>query len=741
MRPPIPSQISETALWRGVESVDTRGVNPSQLAYLDHAEAFARWSNTWLNPVWSFAYWFPQDSGDPPAQSVWPVDGAPVSMRYWADARTQWVSHPALAPGDNLQLRTTLLSAPCTDGELDTWIGHRFGCGPTSWFGVCRFESQAPPLGTLTLGGSAPVTGIEGTTVSFAGGTWTASPPSGSTAVAVAFELAQFASAPFLAPATRVELRGVFTGQTAAVLWQEGQDGTVQAVANPWVSNTWVTRPVGEVTTFAGSWAQNYGAGFVTDTGADRAGLGGLSLATMGDPERRQVPGLLPGRQARRFVLRFTVPSPLASVQITTLQLRAPGTQWSVWPETAGQFTFAQDTGPGLRWDAVYWNRLANAFIPAGSPPFAAAAGVQNPSAGDAMCFQRETFEGVARDFGLDAEIAQLWDSEEYTLRAHLWRNPQQRQTTHSFARHGGDGLPRFLLVTSLRETPALALLPHEDRDAQWVRTGTPTNRVWHFSSATRRLVSNPSGAAQGDALHLTVGGSVWTGLELWGGWAFASYRRAVLNNEQGVVRRGGQEVADVRPWHGWSALARWTPKAGRPLYSVGPALEHLLVLTGSEPGASLSPNAAVPPLYAALDLPVPLASGGASLDHGWRNPVLAVSEQGVVGIWQSLNGGATWGSAVANLANGTQPAIVCSRTGRTFVYYLRGGLLYVRVGTPALDSWSAEVACGPSGLADSPIDAAESVGPSGAWRMILVATTAAGQVAQYSSNDGVSFT
>ena len=731
MRPPVPSQISESVLFNCLTSVDTRGENPGQLPYLDHAEPFARWWNTIGNPLWSFAPWFPAND------SAWPVDNAPVFNRYWIDARTQWLWHSALPGGEASATRTTLLSEPCGQGELDTWIGERFGCGPTSWLGICRFESLGTEPQVLTLSATAPVVGIEGTSLSTGSTGYTATPPASSTSVAVRLDVAQFANRPFLALAVRRMVRSVFTGATTARLEAVAEDGTVTVLADPLVSGTWYTRPRGLITTFAGSWAQDYGAGLIVDQGADMPTLGGLSAATMADGERRQTWNLHPAKQTRFLIWRFTVPA-LGVVSLNFPEFRSEGA-WRVITETAGQFGYLQAQGAGLRWDASFWNRATNQFIAAGSPPLPASFGIVNPAAGDAFCHRRETWQGMARDDGLDTEIAAIYDSDEYTLRAHLWRNPLGRQTTHSFAALGGDGFVRLIAVSSLREVPPLALLPHQGRNANFERWGTASNQVWHWSCEPRRLAANPNEALAGDAAQVVVDSSVWTTTELWQGWAISWHNRPVNNRETGFIRAAGRDLATVRPWHGWFGSLRWVPKVGRPLYAVGPALEHLLLVVGDGAGASVTPNASAPPLWATLDMPTPASGGGASLQYDWRRPYVLASDGGQVTLHASADGGQTW-SATMILATGTNPALVCTRTGRAFAYYLRGGSLFVRWAAPDMVTWAAEAACGPTGLSDSPLDAAESVGPNGAWRVILVGRLATGEIAQWASSDGINF-
>ncbi|MCA1948910.1 MAG: hypothetical protein LDL55_12430, partial [Armatimonadetes bacterium] len=107
--------------------------------------------------------------------------------------------------------------------------------------------------------------------------------------------------------------------------------------------------------------------------------------------------------------------------------------------------------------------------------------------------------------------------------------------------------------------------------------------------------------------------------------------------------------------------------------------------------------------------------------------------------LYRSDDQGGSW-TTVTTIGTGKHPAVVAAKTGRVHVYYLRSGAVYVRIGDPALGAWTAEQATGISGLDDAPIDAAESVGPGGRWRVVLVGTLSGGSLGQWTSADGLAF-
>ncbi len=96
--------------------VEDSGDQPDMASYLLHDEKQARYTNTWVNPFWSYANWFPANTidldadGIPDVQDVWQVLGADIAKEYWMALGDQWLSHAALPPAENSQTRTTIFS-------------------------------------------------------------------------------------------------------------------------------------------------------------------------------------------------------------------------------------------------------------------------------------------------------------------------------------------------------------------------------------------------------------------------------------------------------------------------------------------------------------------------------------------------------------------------------------------------------------------------------------------------------
>lgn len=97
-------------------TVEDSAAQPDMAAYLLHDEKQARYTNTWVNPFWSYANWFPANTidldgdGEPDVQNVWPVLGSPIAKEYWMALADQYLSHVALPPSENRQSRTTIFS-------------------------------------------------------------------------------------------------------------------------------------------------------------------------------------------------------------------------------------------------------------------------------------------------------------------------------------------------------------------------------------------------------------------------------------------------------------------------------------------------------------------------------------------------------------------------------------------------------------------------------------------------------
>jgi hypothetical protein len=666
----LESSVYTTAPWPSDCAVVRSSVWPTidqtadVLPALRHqTSGLATFVDTWANPHWSYAYWFPPPPpkpDDPIQPWEWPVDGARVSSdAYWVPLRVQWLHHPALPSGEDRRSRTTLLSA-CVDGALSRVFQERYVAGSRShWVGVCRAETvrPAPPAYVRHDAGGASAWSATGAALSFGGTTVTVGYDGSNTGTRVVeLDLQRYAGQRWMVPIWALALIGLYWPSTLVRevrVLLEGADGSrTELYRGKSPPSSALAPPAGPSAKYSGSWARDGGAGVVTDLGADLA-PDGLSAAHMADPERSAGSALGTGRQWSKLRFEIDPASPTGAVHLSTPVLYRPGGGWLLMAETQGMQTILWPSRAHVRLGGRRWWDPTTQTVR--ETPQATPDALFRPTVLDALCELREIFEGADRLDQLDSRLSSLFDSVEGQARADaasfcraLWIPAPSR------------ACPDLLAIDEWREVPALASFPLFDGSA-W----SQVQRDW---ACEPRWLAQPTT----DPSELrTVSGSDWLDETVAiAGWTVRRHRRPVDNSETGFrVWHRGQAIASVRPWWGWVYSPKTPPSGGEVHLCRDPRAGWVYGLWSREGGGidlwRLSPLGVAEVFQ---------VSSSGSQAQGVVLPggrVLAVwTSSGTVHGAFSRTYGRTWGTPMA-IAGGTNPAVAADE---------RSGALYVSV-------------------------------------------------------------
>ena len=557
---------SEVACWSTVDAADEQVTassfpslvedsisNPDIANWLDHDDPVARYLNTVCAPHLAFGYWFPPDTldtdldGIPDQQLQWLVDGGPIASRYWLDTRYQWDYQTSLpAPTSR---RMALVSPPLSIGLLSLFWKSRFGTETSPW-GVSGFVADNAPaaLSSLTLSsassGAWTFTDCSG---SFGVSGITLTPDPGKTTIVAKLSLGRFAAQDFLFAhlCDRITVDWSLAHVVAAAVSLVGSSGTVKVQVT--APDTF-RRVVGNDDKYAGSYKQDYGAGYITtDEGSDSL-PSGVSASYMGDAERVFAFGLLAGYGAEELRFTFQVDDPANTVLLEYPTFLRPSSH-ALYHENGNHSDVVSARGPGVRWGnhAHYYSGALHAtpaVYPIGVPPLG-----WKSSALDWLCFRRQALEAAVYDSGLYAELQTLFDSEEADQATAAEMYESIDSGTISFlAPYSGSAFPRGIMVNSL-EYPPIPHLPIGARDPATMQpTGVPAQEAWSQAEERRVYVGN-------GATHLFDGATQWTSTEVSPvGWVITSHLHALSNDEGSgfLLKRGSTEIAQASPYHGY---------------------------------------------------------------------------------------------------------------------------------------------------------------------------------------------
>lgn len=530
---------------RGQEGIDYVGrvTNPPILDYPDGTTdigRFKRYVDTWVNPWWSYGMHFEE----------WDVLGdTPAYPLYWPQLGDQWVHSGALPPLKDRQTRTSIQSDVLAQGPIGVTMFWRLYYGnPRLGVGNLKVDSATLPSSKTLTSASQTDWTLTDCTV-----TWGADMvvnPSASTCE-LEYDLGSWDNVPYQYPrfCRVVNLSWVSTNISAVRAYIVGVDGEETLLElDPGDGFTTSGEDYSlydqNQSKYAGSWAQDYGAGFTTDLGADLDG-DGISTATMADPERVASFNLLDGGQPDKLRIEVDVVDTAVDFTFHYPQFKAVNTDKKVFWESRQAFAVVFDNGPGLRVGNQNWES-GGATV---SPP-AVRAPASPTTVTDWLAWKRAYVLGTDPTTGVDTDLASIYDSYE-------------GQTIEDGATHCHSFMMPFRLgnifyqgLVNAYDTPPLALAPLKALNTRdWDRDGARTLEIVQQSVEPKYGVTDG-----GTPMHWRDSSDVqWTStqiLPLFRRWTVTKHLHAVDNNESlGTWYKGDKDMGSMRPWHGAYAL------------------------------------------------------------------------------------------------------------------------------------------------------------------------------------------
>lgn len=664
-----------------VQESSGAGSNPDMLAYLDHAEAMHRYINFVVNPHWSFCYYFPantedtDDDGIPDQQQIWKLLGSDCPYEYYTDSRRQWITHPALDAGDDHQTTNSLVSAPLRDGWMSLkWKGI-WGTETSPW-GITRFVPYAwDPLTDYTLSDESEslFVGVD-CDLSFGPTNITVDPTGVSSSIDI--ELWTFAVPPYFYPQLcgTVEvgwgLDNVFDMKVFLVNALGEEFLLADNVQGSFDYST-LLATLGD-SYYAGSWAQDFGVGYIVDEGSDALSAGD-SLATMSSQSRSTAFQLLCGLGAYKLRFKLVVDDPDENVTLEYPRFIGAGSP-KVYQEQGHHAAIVHPNGPGVRFGSWAWaiylfGAAIATSMPIVQPPGTRWAGYgHKASLLDFLRFKNLLARAEAYNDAFATDIA-LFEPDEGTS-----DSDAALDTLSFFVNSSGSLIG--ILSNTWREVPPLAMFPLRARDVAMQPTGVFVQESFSLAQSPRRYISST------DRLDIFES-SLWTSPEAsYGIWKVSAHEHAITNNEglSEILHEGVTKVALGRPWWGYFGVlsefsvlgdihdvvaitadvgldkrhvVAWIRKDGNVM--VGVEDHALTVIDQTELGF----------LAEAIHIKIDRSSNPQRIH-------LYTVESGSVYVRESVDGGRVFGAGLF-VGTGTQVTAEISLNGTEYVYWISG--------------------------------------------------------------------
>lgn len=510
-----------------------------------HVDKIARLNATWWNP-WHRIF-FLRDN--------WEVDGSPVAdADYWGKLRTSWNSNPAFDPGNNPATRTHHVLAPMQDDNANTPYLD-LNAALQRWVGAAAFEVESSdipaevqlsttipsvwtpkensgtPECTVTLGSNVVLTGFTGATAQ------------------VDVSLAQWSERPYLQLllAKRVLLGWSATNVTSIEAFLVGADGEETSLGT---TTGWKDISYGGQTKYAGSWAQDFGCGVVTDSPAD-ATVDGRSSSTLASNTENVGFQLGHGRQYQSLRFKATPTNTANPVTLNWPKFELHNTHPQIFNENGHVSILVWPDGPAVRVGGLTHYKQGDGWQ---HPPI-----IRDPefpsTVLDGIAISNALFRGVHPELGGGAfptvatRLTQIYDTFEGQ-----GYGSSGRDSLFTVLPKGDGETIRIALVASHAEIPPLAAFPLRSRGGTWLQTGGYFAGVYDESTDLTTIVSGGDVPA---TLKDDTGTSVGAlSASPPAGWYVHESRPALDNTEvDWQVDAGGLTLAEVRPWRGWFVL------------------------------------------------------------------------------------------------------------------------------------------------------------------------------------------
>lgn len=731
---------------------------------LEHGtEDVASYANFTCSPLWSFLLYFPQDNTTGTLDSRdWTIDGATVlPSEYWIPIREQWAHYPYFPTrADESLKRNSIVTEPLKSGQLSGLIAGYFG-QETSWWGVSRFEKAAytvPATYQYTSASSSLWSATDAGLTHGADVLVDLDP--GKTSCTVRLLLHSFSVEPFMLPQL---------AQKFAVQWSNGSANVASVsvyLENPHGDTVLLTTASGATpvarpdsaqddSKYAGSWAQDFGAGTVSDTGTDSQAEG-ESIDVLAAEERVDAFQLLAGYGAKWLKFVVTVDAAGGTMHLAYPELTLPADPAAVCHENSNWAVLANKDGPGLRHTQLYWfdgtdlHTDPPLISPYGQDPFPV--GAFKPSALDCLAYIANFLEGAeVNATGLETAMALYFDSDEGTTVGDLDAD------TVCLLASDPDGAALeglHLMVNSWRETPPCVGLPVPARDSVYDRDLT----AWGLFSYSLCKGPRDVVARQGSGLEVIDpdDSSVWTSpVALTSGWEALRHDHAVDGYEHATfLLKGSQEFAQLSPWHGYFAL---TPSEAvlRNPWNFHLEYDHYHragVLNGDIQYRQADKG--YPPFDQSVDA---FTTGKDSYPRMAVDPLtqrmhlvwIREDPPGTFGCYLATSDdeGRTWSSEEVTISDGRFPTVACSRDGTVVIMAFKydsgtsgPGTVYQRVRKMGDADFSAEAQVKDSGgtpiaFAEDTFHVSQAFDAQHTW-ILAARPSGSGDVREYLSYD-----
>jgi hypothetical protein len=531
-------------------TVQNLSQNPQMLGYIHHLEPLVRYVNYIASPFWSLAY----------GRFDWLIDGAPAPYEdYHRLVRMQHLTSDFLPEEEDPQTKNHMISCPLEESGHTPFLDTFFKAGTgrlrdgLDWIGVSRFQVRESVLPEEIVFDERSDTlyGVgENCTIDVGPTGIELTPDPDATTIAFELNVADFDHYPYLlaAFADRIEARWTTTNVAEARWYTVGRDGERQLIelvpGDGFTTEGEDYRlPIGPQAKYAGDWAQDHGALYISDQGADLQPTG-ISTFIMGDPERATVFSLLTGRTPRFIRCEFDIiddADPVLLPHITLLT--SPEVPELVW-NTAAHAAWLYADGPGPRWSNLDWHDPVSGTI---FHPDVLPLGYKSTII-DALRTMRMMAEGLFYNDGEAAELVARFDSQEGQSVGAIDRG------TIAFPLPPVS--PRTLpvaLVNTLAEVPPVPTFPAKTRNlSTFGYTGTYGMEVLSWVQEPRRYIASGSKLD----LHDPSGTKVTADALAPAGWFLTEHSEPVDGSE-GLTWRlktGARSWASGRPWHGFYA-------------------------------------------------------------------------------------------------------------------------------------------------------------------------------------------
>jgi len=513
-----PSSGVSSAEYKSRGSVFTYAETPIA-SYLQHLEAEPSYINSWINPHWSYFYWFPSDAED--SGESWPISS---SSEYWYPLKDQYMAHPSLPSGGSKR-RTSIVGNALAESAL----------GVPAWYGYTRFEADV-----ISATGRYNLTGA--TITSTGSVSWSGSSLVFSGSGIVEYELGQWES-PYFSSLTSVALGYSSVATGSYILKLIGRDTSVSTNVLSGTQSGVIRfeAPTGDY--YAGSYGQDLDVGLSSI--ASIGGSSDISLQVLEDNPHCW--SLLVGYMPKRIRVEAS-----AGLILGLTFLGSSLRHDHLW-ETGQLATVARDRANGFRYgNTTHWNYLLDQWS---EQPIGLANG-SKPTALDWLAYKRYMFLGKVSDDHIQDEIEEVFHTYEGITRRSL-----AYDTVSWIKTDGSDVIG--LYTNTYREIPPLAVLPEMSRDADYAYTGEYVQHSYDWATSSRGIISRLSRTdIYDDSNRLTsLTGTV-------SGWKrtkyIPTYEASYLENPalRHIVHETGSYLASALPWH--SYLVVGTVGSGR---------------------------------------------------------------------------------------------------------------------------------------------------------------------------------